>query len=41
MNDIQIAEQTIQVLTNKLNAATKRVEEISSERQKIGFAALQ
>jgi Tfp pilus assembly protein PilN len=38
MTDIQICEETITSLTDKLNAATKRVEQIVIERRQIGFA---
>jgi hypothetical protein len=37
MTDVEIAEQTIATLTDKLNAATKRASEIAAERQKIGY----
>jgi hypothetical protein len=33
MTDIQICEETITSLTDKLNAATKRVEQIVIERR--------
>jgi hypothetical protein len=38
MTDIQICEQTIATLNDKLNAATKRVEQIVIERRRVGYA---